>query len=73
MNLLKTKIDSQVGETLLSKLQSLKTSPDQNKNIQFKIFLDKKSDDLKKEFRVQDLENRLASIEKIIGNPSNSH
>ena len=68
--LLKNKMDSQLGDAMLSKILSLKASPDQNKNIDFKLFLGKTSDNLKKEFQVPDIENRIARIEKIIGNTS---
>ena len=63
-------MDSQLGDAMLSKILSLKASPDQNKNIDFKLFLGKTSDNLKKEFQVPDIENRIARIEKIIGNTS---
>ena len=68
--LLKNKMESQLGDAMLSKILSLKASPDQNKNIDFKLFLGKTSDNLKKEFQVPDIETRIARIEKIIGNTS---
>lgn len=43
-----------------------KGQPD-NTNVTFKLHLDKKTGELRKELKFEDLERRLSNLEKILG------
>jgi len=73
LTLLKSKLQGQLGETLLSKLKALKDSNDNEKNVSFKLFVDKKTTSLKNEIKLEELDSRLANLEKALGNSKSNN
>jgi len=68
VTLLKSKLQNQLGDTLLAKLKVIKDGGAPDKNVDFKLFVDKKTTELKTELKLGEIEGRLANIEKVIGN-----